>query len=70
MKMRKYYEKDTGEVREELVFTREEQEAQYKENIKEILENTRYVLDTLEGRTEYQVDWKYYGLWVNGHHST
>jgi hypothetical protein len=70
MRVRKYYEKVTGEEREEVLLSRSEQEAAYAECLQRIIDNPREALDSLEGLDEFKVGWKNYGrpLLKNGKH--
>lgn len=61
MKIRKYYEKVTGEKREEIILNKEEQETEYSRCLQMIIENPGWVLDNLEGLDEFKVGWKNYG---------
>jgi hypothetical protein len=63
MRVRKYYEKGTGEEREEMLLSRAEQRAEYDRILAMILDpnRTRQVLDNLEGMPEFKVAWKNYG---------
>lgn len=61
MRVRKYFEKGTGEEREEVLLSRTEQATEYDRCIQEILDNPRKVLDSLETRDEFKVGWKRYG---------
>lgn len=60
MRVRKYFEKGTGEEREEMLLSRTEQEAAYQRCLQEVLNNPRKVLDSLEYREEFRVGWKAY----------
>ena len=48
-------------AKKELVLSKEEQKRQYEQNLKEIIEEPRKVLDSLEERWTYRVDWQSYG---------
>jgi hypothetical protein len=66
MRVRKYYEKGTGEEREEVLLSRTEQETAYNECLQGVLDNPRYYLDNLERLDEFKVNWKKYGKWKDG----
>lgn len=44
----------------EIKFTRNEQEAQFQQNVDMIMNNTRWVLDNLDSLKEYKVNWENY----------
>lgn len=47
-------------AKEELILTKEEQEALYEQTCDMILNDTRWVLDNLEHLCEYKVNWQDY----------
>ena len=60
MHTRRYYDKHTGEWREEVILTRKEQAVWYRDCCKMILNHTRWVLDNLDYLMEFHVDWEDY----------
>jgi len=60
MKIRKYKEKDTGILREEVVLEKEEQKEWYCNCISMVMSNTRFVLDNLDNLPEFKVNWEDY----------
>jgi len=60
MHTRRYYDKHTGDWREEILLTRNEQVAWYKNCCETVLRNTRWVLDNLDSLEEFHVDWEDY----------
>jgi hypothetical protein len=69
MKVRPYYEKITGERREEFLLSRSEQESAYNDCLQRVLDNPRYYLDNLERLDEFKVNWKNYKKWKTGNSS-
>jgi hypothetical protein len=61
MRVRKYYEKGTGEIKEEVLLSRSEQEVEYDRCLQKVLDDPRWVLDNLESLSEFKVGWQEYG---------
>jgi hypothetical protein len=60
MRIRSYYDKRSGELKEELIFDRKEQERQYSQCINMVLNDTEFVLEKLEFLPEFKVNWENY----------
>jgi len=60
MNLHYYRTEKGGELRQEMVLTRAEQEIWYKECLNRIIANPREVLDQLDYCAEYKVNWNNY----------